>query len=55
MTVNQLIRELEKISDKSANVYFRKGKTLNAVTIVRENSHADWIIELTNEENAKIR
>lgn len=55
MTVNQLISELQKINNKSANVYFRKGKSLNAVTIVRANSHADWILELTNEENAHIR
>lgn len=34
-----------------ADVFFRKGRTLNAVTIVRANSHADWIIELTNEES----
>lgn len=55
MTVNQLICELQKISDKGANVYFRKGKTLNAVTIVRKNSHAEWIVELTNEESEAIR
>lgn len=55
MTVKELISELQKISDKSANVYFRKGKSLNSVTIVRANSHCDSILELTNEENAHIR
>lgn len=54
MTVKALIRELEKM-DQTANVYFRKGRSLNAVTIVRKNSHAESILELTNEENAHIR
>ena len=54
MRVKELIRELERMNPESS-VYFRKGRTLCAVTIVRKNSHAESILELTNEENAHIR
>lgn len=54
MTVKELIKRLETM-DQNGSVYFRKGKTLNAVTVVRKNSHLESIIELTNEESAHIR
>lgn len=55
MKVKELIKELQKM-EQDANVYYRKGKTLHAVTMARPTLGAEsFLVELLNPESEHIR